>query len=142
MKTLNEEVLVVGDIILTTTNKVDSKAIRKFTKSDISHAMVYVDPCSVMDATGEGVHARNTQRMFFPEDCAIHVLRPKSPLSKRESDIICNFVRSHVGTEYSKREAAATLVTGLRNWSAKQFCSRLVAQAYATAGRYLVPDPN
>ncbi|MGH9494780.1 MAG: YiiX/YebB-like N1pC/P60 family cysteine hydrolase [Candidatus Sulfotelmatobacter sp.] len=142
MKRIREQAVVIGDIILTTSNNLDSKAIRKFTESDISHSMIYVDPCCVIDATGEGVHARNTQRMFFPENCAIHVLRPKIPLAKMEADIVCNFVRASVGTEYSKREAAATIFGDLNSWSAKQFCSRLVAQAYAAAGRRLVPDPN
>lgn len=142
MKRLREDALQVGDIVLTTTIKLDSKAIRKFTNSDISHAMVYVDSCSVIDATGEGVHARNTQRMFFPEKCAVHALRLRAGLSGVERDVICTFVRGRVGTEYSKREAVATVLGGRDAWSAKQFCSRLVAQAYAAAGITLVPDPN
>jgi Permuted papain-like amidase enzyme, YaeF/YiiX, C92 family len=142
MKRLREEELAFGDIILTTTKKLDSKVIRGATKSDISHAMVYVDPCCVIDATGEGVHARNTQRMFFAEDCAVHVLRPKIPLRQPEIEAICTFVRARVGTEYSTREAVATIIGGLDSWSRKQFCSRLVAQAYASIGRDLVPDQN
>lgn len=142
MKKLRNEALVLGDIILTTTNEPLSKAIRRVTKSDVSHAMVYVDPCCVMDATGEGVHARNTQRMFFREDCAIYVLRPTVSLLPMELNTICTFVRARAGTEYSKREAAATVIGGLNSWSTKQFCSRLVAQAYASVGRTLVPDPN
>src|SRR5690606_28294868 len=67
MKRLNATVLVPGDIILTTTTAAASRAIRVATRSDISHAMVYVQNCSVIDATGEGVHARNTQRIFFEE---------------------------------------------------------------------------
>jgi hypothetical protein len=142
MKRLNEDVLAIGDIILTTSNKLQSKAIRKFTKSDISHAMVYVDHYSVIDATSEGVHARNTQRLFFPEDCSVYALRLKQPISTLETDSICNFVRGRVGTEYSPSEAVATAFGGLNGWSAKQFCSRLVAQAFASVGRALVSDPN
>lgn len=142
MKRLRDDALQVGDIVLTTSAKLDSKAIRKFTKSDISHAMLYVDACSVIDATGEGVHARNTQRMFFPDDCAVHVLRPKVALPRTELDMICTFVRGRVGTEYSKREAVSTALGGRDTWSTKQFCSRLVAQAYAAVGVELVLDPN
>lgn len=104
--------------------------------------MVYVDPCSVVDATGEGVHARNTQRMFFPEKCATHVLRLQEPLSKDEREAVCTYVRGRVGTEYSVKEAAATWFGGRDNWSSKQFCSRLVAQAFASIGRFLVADPD
>jgi hypothetical protein len=42
MKRLNEASLKVGDIILTTTTATVSKAIRTATRSDISHAMIYV----------------------------------------------------------------------------------------------------
>ena len=64
-KRLDDAVLYPGDIVLTTTTAAISKMIRVATRSDISHAMVYVENCSVIDATGEGVHARNTQRIFF-----------------------------------------------------------------------------
>jgi cell wall-associated NlpC family hydrolase len=59
-KRLDDALLYPGDIVLTTTTAAISKAIRMATRSDISHAMVYVENCSVIDATGEGVHARNT----------------------------------------------------------------------------------
>src|SRR5882762_7688004 len=110
MRKLDEDALVVGDIILTTTNELISKGIRKFTKSDISHAMIYVDPCAVIDATGDGVHARNTQRLFFPDDCAIHVRRLRSPLVKAEAEAVCHFVRCRIGTEYSMLEAGVTVL--------------------------------
>lgn len=142
MKKLRESALEIGDIILTTTNAPVSKAIRTYTKSEISHAMIYVDDYSVIDATDEGVHARNTQRIFFDDDCAIHVLRLKTPLPQSGMKAVCNFVRSSVGTEYSIREAVLTAMGGGKSWTRKQFCSRLVAQAYASVGRTLVADPN
>jgi hypothetical protein len=58
---LNDALLRPGDIILTTTTAAVSMAIRVATGSDISHAMVCVEDRSVIDATGEGVQARNTQ---------------------------------------------------------------------------------
>ena len=42
--------------------------------------MIYVQDHSVIDATAEGVQARDTQRLFFEDECAIHVLRPRSDL--------------------------------------------------------------
>jgi hypothetical protein len=59
MKRLNDASLKLGDIVLTTTTAAVSKAIRAATRSDISHAMVYVEDRSVIDATAEGVQARN-----------------------------------------------------------------------------------
>jgi len=42
-----------------------SKGIRFATGSDIPRAMVCVDGYSVVDATAEGVQARNMQRLFI-----------------------------------------------------------------------------
>lgn len=142
MKRVKASALARGDIILTTSTATVSKAIRLGTKSDISHAMVYVQHCSVIDATSEGVHARNTQRLFFEDECALHVLRLKAGLAPEQAEQVCQFVRQRVGSEYSTREAIKTVIGGAEQWTRKQFCSRLVAQAYASAGIKLVADPN
>lgn len=141
-KRLDDAVLYPGDIVLTTTTAAISKAIRMATRSDISHAMVYVENCSVIDATGEGVHARNTQRIFFEEECAIHVLRLRSGISAAQLSAVITYMRGHIGAQYSTREAVLAGLGGARQWSAKQFCSRLVAQAFASAGIHLVADSN
>lgn len=142
VKRLNEDVLHPGDIVLTTTTAAISKVIRTATRSDISHAMVYVQHCSVIDATGEGVHARNTQRILFEEECAIHVLRLRSGISALELSAVISYMRGRIGTQYSTREAVLAGLGGAHEWSNKQFCSRLVAQAFASAGIHLVTDPN
>lgn len=142
MKRVKMSALLRGDIVLTTTTAAVSKAIRFGTKSDISHAMMCVQHGSVIDATSEGVHARNLQRLFFDDACALHVLRPKAKLTPAQLDQICQFVRQAIGSEYSAREAVRTVVGGSDQWTRKQFCSRLVAQAYASAGIKLVNDVN
>lgn len=142
MKRVRASALLRGDIVLTTTTATVSKAIRFGTKSDVSHAIVYVEHCSVIDATSEGVHARNTQRLLFEDDCALHVFRLKAGLTSEQADQICQFVRQRIGSEYSTREAVRTAIGGSVQWTRKQFCSRLVAQAYASAGIKLVDNPN
>src|ERR1700726_931216 len=142
MKRLKMSRLVRGDIILTTTTAAVSKAIRWGTKSDISHAMICVQHGSVIDATSDGVHARNMQRLFFDAECALHVFGPKAALSPDQIEQICRFVRERIGSEYSTREAVRAAIGGSNQWTRKQFCSRLVAQAYASAGIKLVDDPN
>ena len=54
----------------------------------------------------------------------------------------CKRKRARVCTEYSTKEALRTVLGGRRGWTRKQFCSRLVAQAYASAGISLVDNPN
>lgn len=142
MKRLNEKTLKVGDIILTTTAAAVSKAIRVATRSDISHAMVYVEDRSVIDATSEGVQARNTQRLLFEDDCKIYALRLRDGISTDQLRAVCMFVRSKIGTQYATKEAVRTVVGGAREWTRKQFCSRLVAQAFEAAGVRLVDNPN
>ncbi len=142
MKRLRHTALQVGDIILTTSMAAVSKAIRVATRSDISHAMVYVEDRSVIDATGEGVQARNTQRLLFEDECSIHVLRLRAGFVDEQLGVVRTYLRSRIGTQYSTREAIQTALGGARRWSKKQFCSRLVAQAFAEAGIMLVNNPN
>lgn len=142
MKRLNEALLRPGDIILSTTTAAVSAAIRATTRSDISHAIVYVEDRSVIDATGEGVQARNTQRLFFEASCPVYILRVRDGISPQQLEGLRTYVRSAIGTRYSKREAVLAAFGGARQWSRQQFCSRLVAQAFASVGIGLVSDPN
>lgn len=103
--------------------------------------MLCVDTGTVIDATGEGVHARNVQRILRDDKRAVHVLRLKQTPEPSDVRAICEYVRQRIGTSYSKREVK-TVIGGSEIWSRKQFCSRLVAQAYASHGYQLVDDPN
>lgn len=141
-KRLNTDVLEKGDIILTTTDEFPSGVIRKATKSDISHAMLYVDHSSVIHAVSEGVRSENTQRIFFNQDLAVHVMRHKDGIPAGDARSICEYVRSKVGSEYSYIEAARAWRERGRKFSSRQFCSRLVAQGYSEAGHKLVQEPN
>lgn len=142
MKRLNMASLKVGDIILSTRTHAVSKAIRIATNSDISHAMVYVDNGCIIDATAVGVQAHNIQRLFFEDECTIYVLRASQGLLDGELLAICNFVRAKVGTQYSTWEAISCGLGHSIRCSTKQFCSRLVAQAFASAGHNLVQEPD
>jgi hypothetical protein len=142
MKKLNDERLQVGDIILTSGPNKASKVVRRVTKSDISHAMVYVQHSSVIDATADGVHSSNIQRLFFEDESVVLVLRSKKPLDDDSVRKIMDFARAATGTEYSKSEAMATVTGKMQVRNRKQFCSRLAAQAYAFAGINLVLDPD
>jgi hypothetical protein len=141
-KRLNEAALLPGDIVLTTATASTSKTIRVATRSDVSHAMLYAEDRSVIDATDEGVHSRNTQRLHFEEHCSVYALRLRAGITPAQLQAVLTFARSHIGTEYSVREAIRTVVGSRSEWSAKQFCSRLVAQAFSSAGIKLVSDPN
>jgi cation transport regulator ChaC len=140
--TLDENTLILGDIILTSDNTFGSKGIRAVTKGEVSHAMIYVGHASVIDAMPEGVHARNTQRMYFDEGLSIYALRLKAGLSAQDAKGICQFARAQVGRQYAMVDAARVVVGKGKQPSRKQFCSRLVAQAYASVGQQLVANEH
>jgi hypothetical protein len=143
MKKLDDGRLRTGDIILTSGSNKVSKAVRRATNSAISHAMIYVQHSSVIDATAEGVHSSNIQRIFFEDESVVIVLRPRISLDDETVRQVTDFARAATGTEYSKREAIAVVARAMRRVrSRKQFCSRLAAQAYASAGIDLVPDAD
>jgi hypothetical protein len=122
MKKLNDQRLQVGDIILTSGPNKVSKVVRRATNSAISHAMIYVQHSSIIDATAEGVHSSNIQRMFFEDDATVLVLRSRLPLGEGPTRKITDFARAATGTEYSKSEAIAVVARKLRSaGSGKQF---------------------
>ncbi len=131
----------LGDIVLTTTLEPISQTIRKFTGADISHAMICVGTSSVIDSTCDGVHARNLERIILEPGCAGHVLRPVKPLSTDQLRSVISFARAAVGTRYTMTGAAKSVLAGFVA-GRRQFCSRLVAQAYRDAGVNLVSDAD
>lgn len=142
MKTIDFSKLLPGDILLTTSPAMESWSVRFGTKSDISHAMLYVGSSSVVDSTSDGVHARNLQKLFYEDDCAVHALRPITPLSPTVVQAAIAYARSITGTPYALREAVRSAGKPQGKGSKRQFCSRLVARAYASAGIRLVDNPD
>ena len=135
------------DILLTTTQCFFSKVIRLVTSSDISHASLVVDPHVLIDSTSEGVQSRNIHRLEYDDKSAVHLMRLKQPLSDEQKVQIERFARSFIGMRYNTFDAA---VAGLHQLGAikktpqekRMFCSRLVAEAFASAGIKLVEEPS
>lgn len=144
MNILDSSRLEVGDILLVTSPEKVSSVIRFFTGSDVSHAMIYAGNHSVIDSTGDGVQARNIQRLIYDISLSIVVLRRKEALTVKQIDSIMNYARSRIGTVYSVHDAILShkLLAPFRIPSRRQFCSRLVAMSYANAGINLVDDPR
>lgn len=131
-----------GDIVLSTSTKFQSKVIRFFTNSDISHAMIYVANGSVMDSTGDGVHARNIDKMFYEDGCAIYAYRLKRGISDEEMKNVLDYVRSETGSPYTAIGAMTSVVLPKIKGGDKQYCSRFVARAYAKAGIDITTNPD
>lgn len=142
MKKIDCSKLARGDIVLTTSLAWESDAIRRATDSDISHAMLCVASNSVMDSTGDGVQARNPQKLFYDDECAIYVLRLKTPLPDKTLKQVIDYVRGEHGAGYSVKEAIRSVTGPKGAGSQQQFCSRLVARAFSAAGVKLVENES
>ena len=126
-----------GDILLTSENSATSKVVRKSTGSDFSHAILYVGFGSYIHSDANGVHSANLQRLLFDSPENVTVLRVKC--AQETVNQACNFARSKIGTTYSVKSAVnAKLKASKKENENRQFCSRLVAQAYEYAGIKLV----
>ena len=88
------------------------------------------------------MHAENTQRIFFKRSSPVYVMRLLGGLSTDKAQQICNHVREIVGAEYTVREAIKAASKRWKGFSPKQFCSRLIGQAYHEHGYKIVSNPN
>lgn len=140
MKRIKIDILQVGDIILTASRTKTGKAVRISTRGIVSHAMIVVQHGSVIDSTSAGVQAWSLQRVFFADDEEIFVFRLRSELSPLTMACVVDFARSEIGTRYSIAEAARSVKAVWKPRNRREFCSRLVARAYASVGLNLVDD--
>lgn len=141
---LDTSKILPGDVVLTAETRTRSKMVRKATNSSFSHAILYLGGSSYIHSDSSGVHSGNTQRLLFTEQSQALVLRLRD---RQDAQIatMCMFARTQIGKEYSIPEAVRSKVK--RNSSSvarsnRQFCSRLVSQAYAYAGIFVVKNPD
>lgn len=131
--------LEFGDIILTGNKSVVGTAVKIFTLSKFSHAMLWIGG-TLIHSDGGGVYSKNPQRILFKNKSNVKVLRIKIQLTESQKKLIEEKARSLVGTVYSTLEAALVVVPLKLPMSERQFCSRLVAQCYHSAGINLVKN--
>ncbi|HEK0791940.1 TPA: hypothetical protein SMP82_001696 [Proteus mirabilis] len=135
--------LEVGDIILEHGYALHSSIICKATGSHYSHAMIYVGN-TIIEATQKGrVFSKIPNRFTVKNINDLKVLRLKTPIPSVKMNKITEHARLLVGTEYGLKEAifSARPSKNLKPTEA-QFCSRLVAQSYASVGINLVANTN
>ncbi|EJE4704640.1 hypothetical protein ATY74_002803 [Vibrio parahaemolyticus] len=132
--------LRLGDVILTRSNEKNSSIICRVTKSDFSHAILYVGESSYIHSDPYGVHSGNIQRLLIDELRYAKVVRVDDPVAIEKA---ITYARLQVGTSYSKVSAANAFAKVFTKLDAKrQFCSRLVAKAFEAAGITLVANSD
>lgn len=118
-----------GDIIIDREDSDESRKIRRITRSDYSHARLYVNN-SIMEANGLGVQSVNPQRILYDSFDDVVVLRCKE-ITEEQKINACLFARSEFAKEY-----------GLSGSDNSQYCFRLVAEAYQYAGIEITKTPT
>lgn len=121
--------LQIGDIVIDREDSDESREIRRVTKSDYSHAGIYVDG-TIMEANGLAVQSVNPQRRLYDSPDDVIVLRCDSA-DIQQLIKACMYARSEFGKEY-----------GIRKLSNTQYCFRLVAEAYDYAGLKITKTPT
>lgn len=144
MYLINIDKIEAGDIILTRSNSEISQLVRRLTKSEFSHAILYVGVSSCIDSDGYGVQSQNLQRLLFENTTDVKVLRLKSVEDRNKIPDAIVFARQKIGTEYSIDEAKVALLKKEieAQQPNRQFCTRFVAQAYESAGIKLVDNAD
>lgn len=138
MKPIDIEGVQPGDILFTARPGKLERTIRRFSAGEVLHAMICVGPGSFIDSTQAGVQANNLQRVLYDEKA--YRFRLKAAATHDTIDRIVNYARFQIGTRYSVPDAVRTVIPVGRRPSPRQFCSRVVARAYAAAGIQPLPD--
>ena len=111
--------------------------------SNFSHAILYVGDGSCIHSNSDGVHSENIQRLLLNNSSHIQVLRIKSDIDREKIELACVFARTQIGKQYSLKDAIKTKnPLSKKSDTNRQFCSRLVAQSYESAGLNLVDNSS
>ena len=133
------KVLRQGDVLLVAQNSLSSKTIRLATGCAHSHAILYVGGGSFIHSDQSGVHSENIQRLLLEEKEHELAIRVTESI---DFEKVITYARSEVGKQYSIRDAVSSKIAAARKASNRQFCSRLVAQAFDYGGLPLVQESD
>ena len=165
-RSIGESALQTGDIIVSTTGARVSGLIRWATKSQVSHAMLYIGGGQVVEAIGEGVMLRSLADAVAEATVAVAFRHPT--LTTAQALVVRDFAGQQLGKAYNywgivrqggfqlDRETFCSGKSGADydrcvNWAGRVnlgkgdddsfFCSQLVVAAYQNAGVPLTSSP-
>lgn len=91
--------LAPGDIVLSSTNGLNSVGIRMLTLSPVSHASLYVGDHQVAEAVGEGIQRRSIARLLAEESTVVAFRHPR--VTSEHVERMLAFVAATVGQRYN-----------------------------------------
>src|SRR5436190_15309920 len=99
----------IDDIVLTSDFGAIPLGIRRFTRSDFSHAALCTRPDMLFEAVREGVMRRSVLGTLAPCQEWIRVLRPKKALAPNQHGLrVADYAEALYGRAYSRRGATAS----------------------------------
>lgn len=142
---INQGALQSADLIVSTTMSATSAAIRVGTKSQVSHAMLYIGNGEIVEAIGEkGVVRRSLISAIA--DAALAVAYRSPDVREQSAGRITQYALSQVGASYSVAGAIMSTRMILCRLSGPLksgfFCSQLVFEAYRQGGVPLSDAPS
>ena len=158
-----------GDIILSSTNGINSLGIRVLTVSPVSHAALYLGDDTIAEAVGSGIRVRSTSDFVADESTIVAFRHPG--ITQAHTDAMRTFAQAQVGKKYNTagvvlqapftlqrqfcelplvpslvRDACIRGIAAIQLGASKNdrfFCSQLVLEAYRQAGLPLTSaDPR
>lgn len=165
-RTITTSVLRRGDIIVSTTTKLLSEAIRRRSGTEVSHSILYIGDGQVIEAVGAGVILRPLDEALSDASLAVAFRHPRIRLDQEER--IRDFAMSQLGRRFNvwglishprfgvlpglcdQMPAADRtvcrawngLVNIVRRGDNQLFCSQLVFAAYDSANLSLGSIPG
>ncbi|WP_071956400.1 YiiX/YebB-like N1pC/P60 family cysteine hydrolase [Delftia sp. HK171] len=122
--------LKVGDVLLSRGASKQASLISNLTGGDFSHVMLFVGG-TLIHADGDGVYSKNPRRIIRNDKNNLAVYRLINDVSSENLKRMCKFARGEIGKLYDVKGAIASIRSGADKSSKdKQFCSRLVAEAF------------
>jgi cell wall-associated NlpC family hydrolase len=98
-KSISLSLLKPGDIIVSTTDESISAIIRAITKSEVSHAILYIGNNSVIEAVEEGVAIKPVEESLSKARLAVVFRHPN--LSTNGAKAVTDFAFSQLGKKFS-----------------------------------------
>lgn len=88
-----------GDIILSSTDGINSLGIRVLTVSPVSHAALYLGDDTIAEAVGVGIRVRSTSEFVADESTIVAFRHPG--ITQAHTDAIRAFTHAQVGKKYN-----------------------------------------
>src|SRR5262245_45178303 len=128
-----------ADIIVSTTDHAQSKAIRAAIGGAVSHASIYTGQSTIVEAVSEGVR-EVTVDIAIPDYTTLAVVLRHNGLSQGQRQEIINNARKFLGRPYDKVGAAGSGVSGTRGILISLVGCGIVGSTVCATGRAAVRE--